>query len=167
MKVLLLLAASLAASAAMADGCPVNSEPYKQVTQGDVVTVRCRCVEGYASWRGECRVVEEVRTRLEERLANAQAGGRAALYAWGEQARGAMLTKVRSAQISVEKLAGLHGKALALQTGDVELRLMELLTGMEDCEFDSADLRTSCQNVKTFQRIVVETHSQLDKLPAK
>lgn len=167
MRLLLLLAAALAASSAMADGCPVNSEPYKQVTQGDVVTVRCRCIQGYANWRGECRPVEEVRTRLEERLENAQAGGRAALYAWSQQAQGAMLTKVRNALLSVDALQGLHGEALAKQSAEAELHLTEVLAGIRSCDFAEADLRVSCQNVKTFQHLVSETRSQIDKLSSQ
>lgn len=167
MKLLFFLAASLAASAAMADGCPADSEAYTQVTQGNVVTVRCRCIQGYAPWRGECRVVEEVRTRLEDRLENAQKGGRAALYAWAEQARGDTLTKVLSARTAVEALAGLHGDELTKQSLEVELRLTELLAGMKSCDFDDPELRVSCQNVKTFQRLVSETRAQLDKLPAQ
>ena len=150
-----------------ADGCPPNSEPYTQSTEGGVTTVRCRCVSGYANWRGDCRLVEEVKTRLEERLKNAEAAGRAALSSWGESAQGVMLTKIHNALKSVDFLSGLSGRALGKQTYDVNAKLVDVLAGMEECDFSNADMRTSCQNVKTFQRIVRETREEMDKLPAQ
>jgi hypothetical protein len=110
-------------------------------------------------------LVEEVRTRLEARLKNAQAGGRAALYAWGNTATVETAAIAKDALKAVELLANLKGGDFAKQAVTVEVKLARLLSDMGDCDYKNPELRTSCQNIKTFQQLVHETRVELERLP--
>jgi hypothetical protein len=138
-----------------------NSEPY--LDKGEVVL--CRCKQGYTKFNGHCRLVEEVRTRLEERLKNAEAGGRAALYSWGNTAAAESREIAKDALKAVESLANKKGGDFLKQAVTVEVKLEQLFSQLGDCESDNTELRTSCQNIKVFQRLVHETRVKLEKLP--
>jgi len=138
-----------------------NSEPYRD--EGNVV--HCRCRQGYVKWNGHCRVVEEVRTRLEERLKNAQKGHKVAVFALTQLNRREIAAHALDAIKSGELLGALTGAGFVKQTAIVEVKLVTLASDMPDCSQNNMELRTACENNKTFLRLIQETRLELKKLP--
>lgn len=139
-----------------------NAEEYMD----DGHVIHCRCRQGYVKWNAHCRLVEEVRTELEERLKNAQAGGRSALYSYSQLAVGQAASKASDALHSLDLLALAKGPDFKEQVVKVDIKLAQMLSAMGDCSQSDNELKTTCQNIKNFQKLVHETQAELDNLPA-
>ena len=139
-----------------------NAEFDREDEGGQVI---CRCRSGYVKWNGHCRLVEEVRTRLEERVKNAWKGHKAArdtLKALNSrEVQAHVLDVIKSGDL----LGGLTRENFLKQFAILVTKMAVLTADIPECTQSNAELRTACENNKNFLRLIQETQIELDKLP--
>jgi hypothetical protein len=150
-----------------AAGCPdPNSRPY--VTKGGVT--HCECIKPDYMLRGpRCVLVRDIRVQLEKRLREAQKGGRQSLQAWAHSSAAAVGSRaLQHANVLgiVDGLLHASGSDFELRAAELEIALTQYLSGIQACDgYADQAVRTSCENLHVFHRLVKETNAELKQLP--
>jgi len=153
-----------------AASCPTGSEEVKEEREGTTLRVYCKCLPGFTLdvlAGNNCKLVSDVHARLERRLRDAQAGGRAALYSWAELVGATAAAHVADALKRMAFLRTTSSTAFFTNLIQLELSLARVMQGTQDCNYSSHDLHTACQNIRVFQHLVQETRTELEKLPSE
>lgn len=160
----------LSSPGAAEDGCPENSEAYKEERAGETVIVRCRCIAGYATFHQKCRAKPEIEAQLMERARHAAEGAKHTAEAIRSEAAVLGLTKLHDHAFLIITSAGAsilaRSPKLALSTlvavlADIDTVLIDVAS----CSANDA-VRTGCDNLRNFRKILAETETDLKRIQA-
>lgn len=154
----------------MAQGCPANSEPYKEERSGETTIVRCRCVAGYVTYHQACRAKPEVEALLMERARQASEGAKHTAESIKYEAAALGLAKLHDHALLIITSTGAaivaRSPNLALSTlAAAIIDIDTILIDVASCSANDA-VRTGCDNLRNFRKILAETEADLKRVQA-
>lgn len=151
-----------------AQGCPANSEPYKEERSGETTIIRCRCVAGYVTYHQTCRPKPDVEALLIARAQDASKGAKHTAESIRYEAAALGLAKLHDQALSVMSSAGVAylAKSPSAAIPAVAQAIFDISTVLFDVGGCSANdaIRTGCDNLRNFQKILTETEADLKRL---
>lgn len=163
----LALSASINFSLAQqADGCPFGSKPKRVV--GTETQCVCDQEAGFVFYNARCQDRASVRDQLYVRTVSIGRSIQSTVEAINAEKNTRYLQLIRD---QIPNMAGTaialavtkDAKALLPVMGALSLELLKVSDDMKDCSA-SENLRTNCNNLKNFQKMLEQTSSELEKV---
>ena len=159
----LFAAALLPNARAIADDnqCPANSHAVSETAN----EVLCKCNDPLIDYNGKCQYREAIEDRLQQRILASLKGIKAASDAISSERSGLVYGAIRKHFAAISVSAGMailskNPMVMAPEALSLSNDLGSLLGEWKACT-STPDLKTSCDNLHNFQRILHETATQL------